>query len=93
MPIERLDGTVTGTLSTLQTVGGSVSEMGAVTGSVTVSGATDYPEYTGAYEIVPKVTEQTFDTAYKVMTADLTVTAIPYYETTNESGGYTAIIG
>lgn len=45
------------------------------------------PEYEGTYEITPMVTSQTFDTKDKKLTDDMTVLAIPYYETTNTSGG------
>lgn len=53
----------------------------------------EYPFYTGAYHVKPSQDEQTLHTAQKVMTGDVTVEEIPYYETTNESGGYTVIIG
>lgn len=91
--ITALDGVITGMLSVIQTVTGDVSGTGTVSGAITVGGATDYPKYDGSYEITPKVAAQTFDTAYKVMTDDLTVLEIPYHETTNPSGGYTVIIG
>lgn len=49
--------------------------------------------YTGEYVVTPTTEAQTLGTAYKVMTDDVTVHEIPYYETTNPSGGYTVIIG
>lgn len=52
-----------------------------------------YPDYTGAYEITPTTEEQTLETRRRVMADNVTVHEIPYYETTNESGGYTVIIG
>lgn len=51
------------------------------------------PVYTGEYEITPTITTQTLETKDKRMVDDVTVDAIPYYETTNPSGGYTVIIG
>ena len=50
--------------------------------------------YTGEYTVTPMVkVEQTLETNGLRMTDDITVLKIPYYETTNLSGGYTAIIG
>jgi len=98
----------TGLISTyadqLQTI---INNANAITdgGSTTIADAMDvliagyghggetYEEYTGVYEITPSTSEQVLPTAQKVLTADVTVQEIPYYETTNESGGYTVIIG
>lgn len=50
--------------------------------------------YTGDYTVTPMVeVEQTLETNGLRMTDDITVLKIPYFETTNLSGGYTAIIG
>lgn len=49
-------------------------------------------EYEGDYTVVPKRDEQTLKTAQKVMKADLLVTGIPYYSTSNTSGGETVYI-
>lgn len=48
--------------------------------------------YTEAYEVTPTMAEQVLATRSKTMRDDLTVHAIPYTQTTNESGGYMAII-
>lgn len=48
--------------------------------------------YKEAYEVTPTMEEQVLPTRSKVMRDDVTVHAIPYTQTTNESGGYTAII-
>lgn len=48
--------------------------------------------YTGEYEVTPTMGEQVLSTRSKTMRDDVTVHAIPYTQTTNESGGYTAII-
>lgn len=43
--------------------------------------------YSGAYKVIPAAFEsQTLDTNNKLMTDDVTVTEVPYYETSNESG-------
>ena len=49
--------------------------------------------YDGTYIVIPKAVEQSLDTSAKYMKTDVTIEKIPYYETTNESGGYTVIIG
>ena len=46
----------------------------------------------GPYEVIPKTESQTLQTADKLMERDLTVQAIPFYRTSNQSGGYTATI-
>ena len=43
-------------------------------------------KYEGDYEIVPKSTAQTLATKNKRMSKDVTVTAIPYTETSNDNG-------
>lgn len=52
------------------------------------------PLYEGEYSIRPQPHIDTvLPTANKSMADDVTVQKIPYYETTNPAGGYTAIIG
>ena len=52
-----------------------------------------YPEYAGPYQVTPSASVQTLATRDHVMTDDFSVLEIPYFETSNLSGGYTAIIG
>lgn len=52
-----------------------------------------FPDYAGATDVVPATRPQTLPTADTVLRADVTVREIPFYKTTNPSGGYTAIIG
>lgn len=49
--------------------------------------------YEGEYEVIPRFSEQTLPTTDKVLTEDVTVREIPYFETSNESGGTTVYIG
>ena len=54
----------------------------------------DIPEYEGAYEVIPSAQlTQKLNTAKKVLTKDVTVHKIPYYEMDNEAGGMTIYIG
>lgn len=63
-------------------------KIGSFTGS---SGSGDV--YTGDYTVIPKADEQTIlATSGKLMAGDVTVTEVPYYETSNLSGGNTVYI-
>lgn len=53
----------------------------------------NYDRFDGEYVVTPTDEDQYLDTSRKVMRGDVTVQAVPYFETTNESGGYTVIIG
>lgn len=48
--------------------------------------------YIGDYVVTPKVTEQVMPVKEKVMTDDVTILAIPYYDVSNASGGSTVYI-
>lgn len=48
--------------------------------------------YDGDYEVTPKTYGQTLETANKKMADDVTINAIPYFETSNESDGKTVYI-
>jgi hypothetical protein len=52
----------------------------------------DVPLYEGDYEVTPKVSEQTLPTAKKLMSEDVTIKEIPYFEVGNNSGGNTVYI-
>lgn len=53
----------------------------------------DAPPYEGDYVVTPKVSEQTLPTADKLLSEDVTIKEIPYFEVSNESGGNTVFIG
>lgn len=48
--------------------------------------------YDGACTVVPQTCDQVLQTKYKFMTDDVTVNAIPTYETSNTAGGTTFTI-
>lgn len=77
MPIELIDGTVTGSVSTTQTVTGIVSGTGGVTGAITVGGIEDLPEYAGIYTVTPGAEPTILETAYRIPTENIVVEAIP----------------
>ena len=51
------------------------------------------PPYDGEYDVTPGLVSQVLDTSGKRMSGDITVQEIPFTETGNLGGGYTAIIG
>lgn len=48
--------------------------------------------YIGEYEVTPASYEQVLHTSGKTMKQDVEVHEVPYYETSNESGGFTVSI-
>lgn len=53
----------------------------------------DYEHYNGAYSVTPKAFQsQTLDTADKVLSSDIVISEVPFYQTTNESGSVTSYI-
>ena len=48
--------------------------------------------YEGDYIVTPKVEAQTMPTKERIMLDDVTIKAIPYFETSNTSGGNTVYI-
>ncbi|MBQ6221624.1 MAG: hypothetical protein IJJ44_03330 [Solobacterium sp.] len=53
----------------------------------------EYDTYTGTYSVVPQANQEVvLSTANKLLTRNVTVQEVPYYETSNEQGGYTAYI-
>lgn len=51
------------------------------------------PPYAGPYIVTPKVEAQTLETARKIMTDDVNIKAIPFFDTSNIAGGQTIYIG
>ena len=52
----------------------------------------DIDIYSGPYEVIPKVKNQILNTKDKMLSRNLFIDKIPYYETSNKSG-YTVYIG
>ena len=48
--------------------------------------------YDGAYEVTPTAYEQMLPTKHKTLSKNVLVHKTPYYEASNEAGGYTATI-
>jgi hypothetical protein len=58
-----------------------------------ITGKPDVEIYDGSYQVTPKVTSQTMETAQKFLTDDVTIKAIPFFNVANTSGGNTVFIG
>lgn len=48
--------------------------------------------YDGEYEVTPTASEQMLNTKHKTLAKNVIVHKTPYYEASNEAGGYTATI-
>lgn len=70
-------------------IAGAASVRVDVTGTAVVGA----PEYSGPYDITPLFSAQTLPTAKRLLQRNLTIKKIPQYEVTNDSNGYTLIIG
>ena len=53
----------------------------------------DVEHYMGSYEVVPSPSSVVLPTEKKLMNADVTVHAIPFFSVGNNSGGNTVYIG
>jgi hypothetical protein len=78
-----------------QSLSGTLVKKTQIVGNVGIStGVVDVTEqYEGDYEVVPTVDGFTLPTRRKLMTQDLTIKEIPYYDVSNTSGGSTVYIG
>lgn len=76
----------------LKTLPGELSAGVQLTGKLSTAPSHSYPPYTGDYEVTPKTTPQTLETAGKVLAKDIVVNAVPYFETSNEQDGWTVYI-
>lgn len=66
-----------------------------ITGNITygIGKGESVPEYKGEYTVLPQASEETvLSTKGTKLTKNITVKKIPYYETSNESGGNTVYI-
>ena len=87
-------GELSGTLTSTGRLHGSlVGDNHKINGTLTIPSVVGAETYAGPYEITPKAwEEQTLETAHKLMTDDVTVFRVPYYETSNLFDGKTAYI-
>lgn len=84
------EGALVGKIRSEGTLSGSVVSEGTLGGSLLMP--VGYEDYTGPYEVTPKVESQSLNTADKRMAHDVAIKPIPYYEVSNQNGK-TIIIG
>lgn len=78
---------INGTISLASSLSGSLASVGVMGAEITVPESTGGIPYEGDYTVTPKAHEATIlATNGKIMTDDVTVVEIPYYETSNISG-------
>lgn len=74
---------------------GNISPIKTISGNITYGVGTGEtaPTYDGNYDVVPLAFKETvLSTKNKKLTEDIVVKEIPYYETSNPSGGNTVYI-
>ena len=80
--VGQLKGTILGT----DVLVGKITNTKSLKGGISIPLPAKDIIYNGDYDIVPKVEAQIIGTKNKKMKKDLTVLAIPYYETSNLTG-------
>lgn len=82
---------LSGRISSGCTLSGTLSCEGGLSGKVSIPN--NYKRYDGNYEAVPNAfNTQTLPTANKLLTQDIVVKKVPYYETSNIQQGITVYI-
>lgn len=80
-------------LKAFESIRGTISGESTLSGTLSVATGQDYDIYSGEYEIIPDVEdEQTLETAHKLLTDNIVVAKVPYFETSNDSNGNTAML-
>ena len=81
-------------LKAFESISGSISGESALSGTLSVATGGAYEVYSGDYEVIPSTnSEQVLKTASKLLSRDVVVAKVPYFETSNDSNGKTAYIG
>ena len=107
--LEKIDGTIEGEIESITPViEGEISNITPIIdgtietidtlvpldGELVILPTIEAPPYIGSYEAPPVAyADIILNTSGKRMENDVVISEIPYYETSNESGGYTVIIG
>lgn len=84
------EGLLSGQIIVEGTLSGQMSPEGILKGQLILP--VGYEDYTGEYNVIPKIEAQSLPTADKHLTDNVTVEPIPYYEVSNQKGK-TIIIG
>ena len=88
----KTDGELTGEIVSTYEITSEITSALAIQGQVSTMPLLH--NYEGTYEISPVAElDIILETSNKILKNDIVVKEIPYFETSNESGGYTVIIG
>jgi len=92
--LSNLHHSITGEIVGVKSIDGELTKISSIAGDL-ATGVTVYKDieiYEGSYEVQPLPdSDIVLNTAGKGMTDNLVILEIPYYETTNLSGGYTVM--
>lgn len=70
-----------------QTLVGQIKQVNTLSGSIEVPDLImPFGTYEGEYEVTPAVDSQVMETKNRLMEEDVTILAIPYFETSNPTG-------
>lgn len=87
-------GVLSVNISGVEGLEGNLNGTAILEGTLGYAVGTVYDIYDGPIIVTPKADGETvLETANMLVMNDITVLEIPYYETTNLSGGYTVYIG
>ena len=87
------DAVLNDRVKTCGDLNGRIQGIASIAGAIQ-AGISDVPKYAGETTVTPKVENETvLPTRDKIVKDDITVLKIPKFEVSNESGGYTLIIG
>ena len=90
--ISLQEGTLIGKISSRNAILlGKIQSHMTLNGKVTIS--SDHEYFNGDYEVIPKIESQSLETKDKIMSKDVLIKSIPYYEVSNPQGGNTVYIG
>lgn len=82
---------LTGEIQEVYSLSGELSSVEGLSGELCVP--TNPLPYTGEYDVTPKAFEtQTLETAGKVLSDNIVIVEIPYFETSNPANGKTVYI-
>lgn len=90
--ISLQEGTLVGKISSGNAILlGKIQSPMTLIGKVVISSGHEY--FNGDYEVIPKIKSQSLETKDKLMSKDVLIKSIPYYEVSNLQGGNTVYIG
>lgn len=93
--ILTLDGEIEGKISLISSISGEIGKTLTVSGGITAGTFVPaIPVYEGVYQVSPLASlDIVLETSGKRLQDNIIVNQIPYYQATNDSGGYTVTIG